>query len=218
MSIFHVLSSPSTIWCPEIAFVTTISCKWIAIYLVIPFMGILSISAWFSPLGWFSVWHPDLPWGSVRTLSWFSLPVSLLLLLSPLQKFSSYRNPHDYKAGVFKGSVLITLLSESIPSPQDRNHTLTTPYLYLWLDLPLEPMYPIAVDTWVYRSTTSPKELNIFSPLLLICCSSWTPWLSYWCQELGPSKSHCQELKRHPRFPFAYLDIQSVSEFCLFSA
>lgn len=107
--------------------------------------------------------------------------VSLLLLLSPLQKFSSYRNPHDYKAGVFKGSVLITLLSESIPSPQDRNHTLTTPYLYLWLDLPLEPMYPIAVDTWVYHSTTSPKELNIFSPLLLICCSSWTPWLSYWC-------------------------------------
>lgn len=176
-------------------------------------MGILLTSAWFSPLGWFSVWHPDLPWGSVRTLSWFSLPVSLLLLLSPLKKISSYRNPPDYKAGVFKGSVLITLLSESIPSPQDRNHTLIDP-------IPIPLAWP---PSWAHVShccghlgipqhhftKRTQRLLSLASNLLLI--------LSYWCQELCPSKSHCQELKRHPGFPFAYLDVQ-VSEFYLFSA
>lgn len=125
----------------------------------------------------FSPWYWHLHLGWVRTLSWFYLLLVCFASSQPhLEGFSSHPSPHDYKAGVFKGSVLVTLLSESTPSPPEMNRTLKAPYLYSYtgerMDLSPEPYSLLLWTPGCSTSTSSPRRtqhlLSFFSNLSLI--------------------------------------------------
>lgn len=132
-------------------------------------MSIPLTSAWLFTLWVIFCWVFTPSLGLSRNSFLILPPVSLFASSQlSLEGFSSYPNPHDYKAGVVQGSPCCLNL---FPLLKDEPYT-DDPILIAWLGLSPKSMYPIAVDTCVYHEHYIIKRihhlLSLASNLLLI--------------------------------------------------